>query len=394
MRRLDALKAIVPLIGDSFVITNLANTATEWRAVRPHEANLYFVGMGMVTPYATGLALAVPHRRVLALDGDGGMLFDLSVLGTVAQASPSNLCIIVFDNEGYISTGKWSSASSLTSGIVDIAEVGRAAGLANVSAARSMEEFVSAVESAYRVHSGPNLIVAKISKEQAFVGTVSMDFKENKYRFVRHLEQTETKIILRPSAKEHGEAPKADPASLQVSGDEEFGRVLFDGLCENKVDFVIGLPCSGLSAAQSYCLQEPSLRYVGVAHEGTGFGLCAGAWLGGKRPAALVENFGLFASAYHLMRGNISYGIPTLIVTEFRGDSGDEEFFTESGEMTEPFLTAIRINYRVVRDLRLLKTAIRDGLRWMNFALRPYAVVPAYELTRIKKSAATTSSRT
>ena len=38
MRRLDALKAIVPLIGDSLVITNLANTATEWRAVRPHEA--------------------------------------------------------------------------------------------------------------------------------------------------------------------------------------------------------------------------------------------------------------------------------------------------------------------------------------------------------------------
>ena len=62
--------------------------------------------------------------------------------------------------------------------------------------------------------------------------------------------------------------------------------------------------------------------------------------LGGKRPAALIENFGLFASAYHLMRGNISYGIPTLIVTEFRGDGGDEEFFAELGEMTELFLAA------------------------------------------------------
>ena len=48
MRRFDALKAIAPLIGDSLVVTNLANTATEWRAVRPHEGNLYFVGMGMV----------------------------------------------------------------------------------------------------------------------------------------------------------------------------------------------------------------------------------------------------------------------------------------------------------------------------------------------------------
>src|SRR5205085_2103813 len=90
--------------------------------------------------------------------------------------------------------------------------------------------------------------------------------------------------------------------------------------------------------------------------------------------------------AYHLMRGNISYGIPTLIVTEFRGDAGDQEFFAETGELTEPFLAAIRLNYRVVRELPLLKSAIRDGLRWMDFALRPYAVLPGYDLTRLRGS--------
>ena len=66
MRRYDCLEAIAPLVADSLVITNLANTATEWRSVRPHEGNLYFVGMGMVTPYAAGLAMALPHRRVQA----------------------------------------------------------------------------------------------------------------------------------------------------------------------------------------------------------------------------------------------------------------------------------------------------------------------------------------
>ena len=60
MRRYDCLKVIAPLIADSLVITNLANTATEWRSVRPYEGNLYFVGMGMVTPYAAGLAMACP----------------------------------------------------------------------------------------------------------------------------------------------------------------------------------------------------------------------------------------------------------------------------------------------------------------------------------------------
>ncbi len=214
-----------------------------------------------------------------------------------------------------------------------------------------------------------------------------MDFRENKYRFVRHLEATENKIMLRPSAKEHGAAATADPALRAVVADDDFASVLFEGLRENGVDFVVGLPCSGLSAAQSKCMTEPAMRYVGVAHEGTGFGLCAGAWLGGKRPAALIENFGLFASAYHLLRGHISYGIPTLIVSEYRGDAGDQEFFAETGELTEPLLAATRINYQVVRDLGLLKPAIRDGLRWMDFALRPYAVVPGFELTRIKPGA-------
>ncbi len=127
------------------------------------------------------------------------------------------------------------------------------------------------------------------------------------------------------------------------------------------------------------------MRYVGVAHEGTGLGLCAGAWLGGKRPAALIENFGLFAGAYHLLRGQQSYGIPTLIVAEYRGDAGDTEFFAETGDVTEPFLSALRINHRVVRELGALKPAIRDGLRWMDANLRPYAVLPGYDLTRARR---------
>jgi sulfopyruvate decarboxylase TPP-binding subunit len=142
-------------------------------------------------------------------------------------------------------------------------------------------------------------------------------------------------------------------------------------------------------------MKAQSMRYVAVAHEGTGLGLCAGAWLGGKRPAALMENFGLFAGAYQLLRGHYSYGIPTLIVLEFRGDGGDQEFFAESGEMTEPLLAAARVNYSVVRDIEKSKPAIRDGLRWMDFAMRPYAIVPGYELTRLKRGgeAQRTSSR-
>jgi sulfopyruvate decarboxylase TPP-binding subunit len=384
MRRYDCLKAIAPKLQDELVVTNLANTATEWRAVHSSEGNLYFVGMGMVTPYALGLALALPQRRVLAFDGDGGLLFDLSVLGTMAGTAPPNLCVVVFDNGGYVSTGTFPSTASLTASRTDLEAVGLAMGLERCDTVRTLDDFVSAVETALH-EDGPSLIVAQVDAGQGDVGTTPMDSKENKYRFVRHIEQLEGRVILRPSAKAHGEAAKPDPVSAPVKEGDEFARVLCDGLCENGVDFVVGLPSSGLAKAQNLWLAESGMRYIGVAHEGTGLGLCAGAWLGGRRPAALIENFGLFAGAYHLLRGQQSYGIPTLIVAEYRGDAGDTEFFAETGDVTEPFLSALRINHRVVRELGALKLAIRDGLRWMDANLRPYAVLPGYDLTRARR---------
>jgi sulfopyruvate decarboxylase TPP-binding subunit len=387
MKRYDALRALASeMAGDGeqdLVVTNLANTATEWHAARPSDANLYAVGMGMVTPYALGLALARPERRVLAVDGDGGILFEASVLGTMATSGATRLTVVVFDNGGYISTGRLPVVASLSGAGVDIAALSRAFGLASASTVTTVEALASAWRAA-RAKPGPHLIVAKVSTEQAFVGPLPLDLKENKYRFVRHIEQTAGIRILKPSAKEHGAKPNADPAAAPTTGQTPFGRALYDAIKDNGIGFVVGLPCSGFTATQELLMDDPAVRYVPVANEGTGLGICAGAWLGGERPAALIENFGLFASAYQLLRGHQSYGIPTLLLTEYRGDTGDQEFFAESGELTPALLDALRINHRVVPAVTDLSGAIRDAQRWMNACLRPFALLPTYDLTRLR----------
>ena len=382
MKRIDCFKAIAGSLTDELIITNLANTANEWRAVREHDGNLYFVGMGMVTPYALGLSMALPNRKVIAFDGDGGILFDLSILGTIAQTAPSNLCVVILDNEGYISTGKGKHTASLSSSVIDIAGIASSSGINNVYEVKSVDEFESAVRGGVEDETGPTVIIAKINNEQAFVGTSLMDGKENKYRFVRHIEETENKIILKPSAREHGEPPRPDPVFSPISEDESFGDILFDGLQENMVNFVVGLPCSGFANTIRRCMEAQSMQYVPVANEGTGVGICAGAWLGGLTPAAIMENLGLYASTYQLMRGHYTFGIPLLLISEYRGDAGETEFFGDSGDMTEPWLNASRINYRLIRDLKDLKPSIRDGLRWMNFGLRPYNILFSFDLTR------------
>jgi len=385
MRRYDCLAAIAGGLTDELVVANLANTSTEWRSLRPHDGNLYFVGMGMVTPYALGLALALPHRPVLALDGDGGILFELSVLGTMAQTAPRNLCVVIFDNGGYVSTGRTPASRSLSGNGYDIAAVARASGLAQVHRVESVDDFAAAVRAALKEGAGPTVIVARTGPEQAFVGTSLMDGRENKYRFARYIEATEKLTLLRPSAKEHGEPPKPDPTFAPVAADADFGTVLAEGLHECGVDFAIGLPCSGMAAAQAICMTDNAMRYVPVAHEGTGLGICAGAWLGGKKPVAMIENFGVFASVYHLLRGHWTFGIPTLMIAEWRGDWGEQEFFGDSGDMTEEVLVAMRANHRVVSRMEDVKPAIRDGLRWMSMALRPTTILPTYELTRLRQ---------
>ena len=106
MKRFDCLKALAAVTrGDDLVVTNLGNTMHEWLTVRPSRANLYNMNLGQCTPVALGLALALPHLRVIALDGDGNLLLNLVSLADVAHRKPANLKIFVLDNQAYESPG-------------------------------------------------------------------------------------------------------------------------------------------------------------------------------------------------------------------------------------------------------------------------------------------------
>jgi thiamine pyrophosphate-dependent acetolactate synthase large subunit-like protein len=59
-----------------------------------------FGTLGYAVPAATGAALACPDRRVLALSGDGGIMFTLPELAAAAALRLA-LPVVVFVNEGY-----------------------------------------------------------------------------------------------------------------------------------------------------------------------------------------------------------------------------------------------------------------------------------------------------
>jgi thiamine pyrophosphate-dependent acetolactate synthase large subunit-like protein len=195
MRRSECLKVLAPMLTDQLVVTNVARTGFETHMAMPREGNLYTMGMGLVTPVVLGLALSLPHRCVIALDGDGSILLNLGTLSTIGSYAPPNLISIIFDNESYASTGGLPTA---TAAKTKLDRMAKAAGIANAIEVRQIEEFKEVASKAL-AGKGPWVIVCKVVAEKPPVEPKLMDGRENKYRFVRYIEQTEGTVILKPS---------------------------------------------------------------------------------------------------------------------------------------------------------------------------------------------------
>ena len=138
MKRYDCLRAIAPHFGDELVVTNLGAVRHEWQALRPHHGNYHLQNLGLTSSMALGLALALPHRKVVAFDGDGSLLLNLGSLATIANQHPKNLVHVVFDNECYESS---RGAPTATAGQADLAAIARGCGIANVTTAQTLDEF-------------------------------------------------------------------------------------------------------------------------------------------------------------------------------------------------------------------------------------------------------------
>ena len=194
MKRFDCLQVLARSVReDDLVVTNLGNTMHEWSAVRPSRANLYNMNLGQCTPVALGLALALPNRRIIALDGDGNLLLNLASLADVAYSKPPNLRILVFDNQAYESPGGMPTA---TAHGVDLVQIARGCGIQRSFLTTSLEDFQKKV--ALIEESGLLFITAKVE-----LGTIersayaAIDHKYNKYLFASYIEETEKKPVLR-----------------------------------------------------------------------------------------------------------------------------------------------------------------------------------------------------
>jgi sulfopyruvate decarboxylase subunit beta len=184
MLRLDCLRAIYDELESCIVVTIMGAVAAELQSLG-HRPNHFYLqhAMGLASSTGLGIALCVPDRKVVVLDGDGSLLMNLGTLTTLARYRPENLVEVVFDNESLLSVGGFPTATSTGS---DLTALARAAGIKRVSSAASVEDFRSQFAAAM---GGNELatIVAKVDDAGPTKYVTGLGLLENRFEFARHV---------------------------------------------------------------------------------------------------------------------------------------------------------------------------------------------------------------
>jgi Thiamine pyrophosphate enzyme, C-terminal TPP binding domain len=194
MTRLEATRLIVGRAGEAAIIASLGHPAYDLFAAGDRPQNFYTWGsMGMASSIGLGLALARPDVRVFVLDGDGSLLMNLGSLATIGLLRPSNLVLVVMDNEEYATTG---GQPTPTAQGADLEAAARAMGITASTTVRNEEELQRALPAPASgadqgrprrsVSQGPLFIVAKV-QESAPTVKPPLDYVAIKERFMSAL---------------------------------------------------------------------------------------------------------------------------------------------------------------------------------------------------------------
>lgn len=126
----------------------------------------------------------------------------------------------------------------------------------------------------------------------------------------------------------------------------EASEAVYNALKKAEIDFVVSLPCVNIGKVMEMVDCDPDIIHVPVTREEEGFGICAGAFFGGKNPAILMQNSGLGNSVNVLASLYELYSIPLLMIISHRGTEGEfMDAQVPMGKATPEILDTLNIAY-------------------------------------------------
>ena len=164
-----------------------------------------------------------------------------------------------------------------------------------------------------------------------------------------------------------------------MSTEQAAATKIVSGIKQAGINFIATLPDVNLAQLLHTVDEDADVLHVPLCREEEGIGICAGAYLVGKKCAAVMQNGGFFNSNNAIISTLLQYQIPLLLMIYYAGDVGDRTFST-SGSMTEPVLQALGIRYYIMRETADAPELIKRAQILAEDSKRPVALLLTKEV--------------
>jgi sulfopyruvate decarboxylase subunit alpha len=141
---------------------------------------------------------------------------------------------------------------------------------------------------------------------------------------------------------------------------------LYEEIKNSKIDLILSLPCVMLKNLLQLIDEKNEIKNVPVTREEEGVGIAAGAYLGGKIPAILMQNSGLGNSVNAIKSLLHLFKIPVVFIMSHRGAEGEKILAQiPMGKLTPDLLKILEIKTFIIDSkdkISNIKTAVELSL--------------------------------
>ncbi|MFW9894977.1 MAG: sulfopyruvate decarboxylase subunit alpha [Candidatus Thorarchaeota archaeon] len=130
----------------------------------------------------------------------------------------------------------------------------------------------------------------------------------------------------------------------------------------SRINLILSLPCIMLKDLLKKIEEKNEIMHIPVTREEEGVGIAAGAYLGGKFPAILMQNSGLGNSVNAIKSLLHLFKIPIVFIMSHRGAEGERiAAQIPMGKLTPKLLDILNIEKFIVKS--------KEEIRYINEAV-------------------------
>lgn len=164
---------------------------------------------------------------------------------------------------------------------------------------------------------------------------------------------------------------------------KQYAEKIVAGLKKAGIELVATLPDEKMVELVRAVHRDPELKHVPLCREEEGIGICAGAYLTGRKTALIMQNAGFLNSCNALTTTSLQFQIPTLLLIYYAGDIGDRGF-TTLGSVTEPVLQALGIRTYILRKPDEIDQTLHGAQVLAEDSKKPVAVLLTKNVLGVK----------